>query len=176
VDGGDRDARRSEKRHRGFTRTSPAADLGENRARHDDEVNDTLPLTTTYTSCVVPVAPALTQQLLDACRVDRQYRSAVPSRWTVAVPHRVALVVDHDRSTLHIGRRRWQVELELEAWSGRETQLGIRFLGRARITDRAREGAAAVLQELATEVQLRALLARHPEHVTGEREVLAALP
>jgi hypothetical protein len=135
-----------------------------------------LPLTTTYTSCVVPLAPTLTQQLLDACRADRQFRSAVPLRWTVVVPQRVALVVDQDRSTLKVGRRRWYVELELEAWSGRETQLGIRFLGRAMITDRAREGAAAVLLELATELQLRALLARHPEHVTGEGEAVAALP
>jgi hypothetical protein len=94
----------------------------------------------------------------------------------VALQPGTALVVDVDRAILRVGRRRWRVELEVEPWSGRATQLGLRFLGRGAVADRAREAAAAILHELSTELQLRALLARHPEHLAGEREVLAALP
>ena len=141
-------------------------------------MNDLLPVTTSYTSCVVPVPPVLAQQLFAAARVDRQYRSAVVDRWTVAVGPRVALVVDAagERAVLRCGRRRWRAALELSAWSATESELAVRFLRRRPVSDRAREAAAAVLAELSSELQLRALLAMHPEHATGERAVVAALP
>jgi hypothetical protein len=170
------DRRRSDSRHLDFTAPSSDADLHAKCGRHAWPVDDTLPFTTSYTSCVVPVAPSLAAQLFTAARFDRQYRSAVASRWTVAVGPRVTLVVDGERAVLRCGRRRWKVELELAQWSSTETELGMRFLRRVAISDRARAAAASVLDELSSELQLRALIALHPQHVTGEGSVFVALP
>jgi hypothetical protein len=150
-------------------------------------VNDTPPIATSYVSHVVAVSPVLAQQVFDACRADRRYRSSVPTRWLVPAGVRDVLVVAGDDAiglelvlrrcpgVLRAGLRRWKVELELAPWSSSASELGIRFVSRWPITERAHEAASEVLDVLAAELELRALLARHPDHVTGsERPEVSA--
>ena len=143
-------------------------------------MNDT-PIATSYVSRVVAVPSELAQQVFDACRADRQYRSSDPSRWLVAASARAALHVDGTGATnagsaglivrqcpavLHVGWRRRRVELELSQWSSRASELGLRFL-RPGVTESTHEAASRVLDVLVAELELRGLLARHPTHVTG---------
>lgn len=142
---------------------------------------DTQPSATTYVSHVVAVPSELAQQVFDACRADRQYRSSDPARWLVpasarAVLHVVGagvgdvgsgdLLLRRCPAVLKVGRRRHRVELELSQWSAAESELGVRFRQR-RVSDRAHEAAMQVLDVLAAELELRGLLAHHPAHVTG---------
>jgi hypothetical protein len=148
-------------------------------------VNDTLP-TTSYVSRVVGLPPGVARQVFDACRVDRQQRSAVPSRWTVSAGpvHRLELdgpghtpAPDPARSsamrscpgTLRSARvgGALHVELELNAWSGSRSELGLRFVGRRHPPARQLAVAGAVVDALASELELRGLLALHPSHRTG---------
>jgi hypothetical protein len=148
-------------------------------------VNDTPPRTS-YVSRVIPLPPGVARQLFDACRVDRQYRSADPSRWTVPAgpTHRLELhgpghtvAADVTRSwalrscpgtfrSARVGGT-FAVELELNPWSGARSELGLRFVGRRRPTVRAIGAAGAVVDALASELELRSLLALHPSHSTG---------
>jgi ParB-like chromosome segregation protein Spo0J len=148
-------------------------------------VNDTSP-TTSYVSRVVVLPPGVARQVFDACREDRQQRSPVASLWTVpAGPiHRLELdgagltvVPDRTRSwamrscpgMLRSARVRggYHVELELNPWSGARTELGLRFVGWRRPQSRHIAAAGAVVDALASELELRGLLALHPSHLTG---------
>jgi hypothetical protein len=146
---------------------------------------DTLP-TTSYISRVVALPPGLARQVFDACRADRQHRSLVPHRWTVPAGSTVFLSLDGDgctvapdptRSwamravpgTLHAARvgGTFAVEVELNPWSASRTEVGIRLVGRRRASARYVHAAGAVIDAVASELELRGLLALHPSHTTG---------
>jgi hypothetical protein len=148
-------------------------------------VNDTLPLTS-YVSRVVALPPGVARQVFDACRVDRQHRSAVGSRWTVSAGPAHHLELDGPGHTVAPDpTRSWamrscpgmlrsarvggalHVELELNAWSGSRSELGLRFVGRRHPPARHLAVAGAVVDALVSELELRGLLALHPSHLTG---------
>jgi hypothetical protein len=157
-------------------------------------VMDTLP-PTSYVSRVVALPPALARQVFDACRADWQHRSPDPSRWTVPAGPSTWLDL---RGTGHTDApdpsRSWPirslpgdlrtsplsgaraVELELNPWSGGRTELGIRLVGRRRPSPRYLRAAGAAIDALASELELRGLLAMHPSHLTGtaSRQEVAA--
>ncbi|MCU1374951.1 MAG: hypothetical protein JWO68_2237 [Actinomycetia bacterium] len=150
-------------------------------------MNDTLP-PTSYVSRVIALPPGVAQQVFDACRVDRQYRSAVPSRWTVPAGPSIRLELDGPGHTVAPDpTRSWalracrgvlrsnrlvgpfDVELELNPWSGARSEIGLRLVGRKRPSARYLAAAGAVVDGLASELELRGLLALHPDHTTGFR-------
>jgi hypothetical protein len=150
---------------------------------------DTLP-STSYVSHVVALTPGIARQVFDACRTDCQYRSLDPARWTVPAGRTVFLSCVGDgltpapwalRSvpgTLHAGKvgATFAVELELHPWSAARCELGLRLGARRRPSDRYVEAAGAVVDALASELELRGLLALHPSHAAGTatREVAAS--
>ena len=163
----------------------------EKRARQDGGVNDTLP-STSYVSRVLPLAIGVAEQVFDTCCGDRQFRSPVPTRWSVAagpvhllqlqapvraVPASRISASRLCRGELRAGRLRgrFAIELELSPWSRTESELGLRLLGRHRMPDRYIDAANAVVDALASELELRGLLALHPAHTTGTtRQEVAA--
>jgi len=148
-------------------------------------VMDPLPRTS-YVSRVVALPPDLAGQVFDACQRDGQHRSADPSRWTLAAGP-TSIVELHgpgERSApepsrswvtrsipgvLRTGRpgRPSPVELELVAWSSSRAELGLRPVGRRAPSVRYLTAAVAAVEALASELELRGLLALHPSHVTG---------
>ena len=142
-------------------------------------MRDPLP-PTSYVSRVLPLPGDVARQVFDACRVDRQYRSADHDRWAVPAGTRFLLEVRGPghvpdgfalRSCpgkLHLGLvGSCAVELELNPWSRTQSEVALRLVGRRRPSSRYLDGAAAVVDALAAELEMRGLLALHPSHLTG---------
>jgi hypothetical protein len=145
----------------------------------------TLPCSS-YVSRRVSLSSALACEVFDAYRADRQLRSADPVRWTVPANARAHLSLEGagltrpphaGRSwplravpgTLHAGRPAgsFGVELELNPWSEGRCELAVRLTGRKRASDRYLASAGAIVDGLASDLELRGLLALHPSHTTG---------
>ena len=69
--------------------------------------------------------------------------------------------------------RSFRVELELQPWSSRRTELGLRFGSRRRPSTRDLEKAGILLEGIAAELELRCMLAVHPAHGVAEEGVAA---
>jgi hypothetical protein len=140
------------------------------------------PRTTSYLSRILAVTPVVAARVFDASSADRQARSSLRHRWSVASGSDVVLVLDGSADDappwvlrscpgrLRTGRfaRPVAVELELTAWSSGESELGLRLpRGRELPSRRYFDAAGAVIDDLASELELRGLLATHPDHGTG---------
>ena len=142
-------------------------------ARQDGGVNDTLP-STSYVSRVLPLAIGVAEQVFDTCCADRSaatsaVRPLLLHDAVVATPMSRISPVRVCRGELRLGRlgRRVAVELELSVWSRTQSELGLRLVGRRRVPGRYSDAAIAVVDALASELELRGLLATHPAHAAG---------
>lgn len=149
-------------------------------------MNDATLPTTSYVSRVLALPPGVARQVFDLGRVDRQHRSPDPDRWTVATGDHVLRVDGPGHvpqgstllrscpGSLRTGRfsAGVAVELELTAWSATRTEVALRLVRRRRARPGYLDAATACVDALASELELRGLLALHPAHGTGaEREV-----
>lgn len=136
-------------------------------------VMDTLP-PTSYVSRVIALPPAVAAQVFDACLADWQQPELELAGHGLPDPSALRSLPGRLR-TGRVGGT-YDVELELNAWSRSCAEVAVRLVGRKRSTARYLDGAGAVVDALAAELELRGLLALHPSHVTGttSRQELAA--
>lgn len=146
-------------------------------------MNDAPP-TTTYVSRVLALPSGVARQVFDACRVDRQHRSADPDHWTVTAGATLLRVTGPGHvpgasrlgpvrscpAALQLPRRGGTVpvELELTPWSHQRTEVGLRLLGRRAPRRGYLDAAGACVDALVNELELRGLLALHPAHGAGD--------
>jgi hypothetical protein len=138
-------------------------------------VDDTMHAATSYITGVIDLPFPLAVAAFGACCRERQLRPG-PFLELGDVPALGPRNAWCCSGRLRLGRARAvAITLELHQWSSGRSELGLRFDAR-KVAAAYVDAGVVVVEDLVDDMQLRGVLAMHPEHDTGVGETRATIP